>query len=804
MPVVVNQSCFMSIRMGFRSYDGQPCGVVKTGAGVLAIIPLDASVWTSFRHVQLKEGTFALGAQGSGNMSRMDPGLEVTFAGNASLTIEKDLAMPGLCIFETGAAVNGAHRLTGRNDNGYRVGTLTVTGSPRVDSQTFTGTIEGGVGFIWSPSEARKTFVFSGTSSKSTTTNLLSVTRGTVRLTSGATFTALRALNLSGGAETAFTVDTPPATTFHATSLTLETGEETLKLAAGVKLTFDTLSVNGAVLPTGVYRSATGLGAATAVNWITGGGYVCVGGADIDLPAAATGSATGTWTANGGSNTAVGNAANWGEVGNTVLPDLTGGTLDATFSAGSAAALDRVASLHGVTLAAPGAFAFTSSGDFFAALGAGGITTSGGGRAYTLGWPLFLNADQTWQVATGDTLNVGGTVAGAGALMIKGGGTLNLDAPGEMGPVTISNVTVNVNADNAFGSVGDPVKINFNASKLTLNGVTLGRGFSDTAAQDKTDNIYVTANTDNVIEGDFSFPTAATVVWNLGANSSLRFKGSLRRQTTNWCYFRGDGGTLYFDAPLVINPIGSAFGIGANKTVYFKAPSNEFGNVWFWIQGSNNRIYTTVPYAITTSSGNIRDNGGYTGNVWDMCGCDQGAKNLGFPKGGFTVTSASPATLHHVGNPRTADVSDITNKVVFAGAVNLSYDGTRYHMCNATSTSTGMVQVTSGTLAFGPAGKWPAAAKAAVTGGTLKLENKEVFGKETDMELATTGATVALDYDGVMYMRNLAVGGDEKAAGTYGAVGNASVPAGNRLSCFTGTGRILFLGNNRGTFMFFR
>ena len=77
-------------------------------------------------------------------------------------------------------------------------------------------------------------------------------------------------------------------------------------------------------------------------------------------------------------------------------------------------------------------------------------------------------------------------------------------------------------------------------------------------------------------------------------------------------------------------------GIGEKKTLYFNAPSNEFGNVWFWIMGNNNRIYTTVPYAITTSSGNIRDNNRYSGNVWDMCGCDQGAKNLGFPNGGFT------------------------------------------------------------------------------------------------------------------------------------------------------------------------
>ena len=337
MPVVVNQNAFMSIRIGFRSYDGQPCGVVKTGAGVLAIIPLANSAWTGFRYVTLKEGTFALGAQGAGDMSLLDPGLELTFSGNASLTIEKNLSMPGLCIFETGAAVNGAHRLTGRNDNGYKVGTLTVTGSPRVDVQTFTGAIEGGVGFTWSPDSATKTFVFSGTSSKSTTTNQLSVTRGTVRLADGATFTALHALNLSGGAETRFEVRGVPATAFHATNLVLSTGNERVCVAPGAVLSFDAASVGGTPLPDGVYCSRTSTGY-TPVDWMVGGGLVRVGDVPITLPPVSGTSVAGNWTANGGSDTAVGNAANWGEAGNTVLPDLADGSLAASFAAGSAAA----------------------------------------------------------------------------------------------------------------------------------------------------------------------------------------------------------------------------------------------------------------------------------------------------------------------------------------------------------------------------------------------------------------------------------------------------------------------------------
>ena len=143
---------------------------------------------------------------------------------------------------------------------------------------------------------------------------------------------------------------------------------------------------------------------------------------------------------------------------------------------------------------------------------------------------------------------------------------------------------------------------------------------------------------ETVFTGSFietvDFPEAPTVNWSFGANSSLRVKGSIKRHATNWCYF-GNNGTLYLDGPLKMDG-GSAFGIAADKTVYFNALSNDFGGVWFWFQGNNGRIFTTVPYAVTTDAP-FRNHNGYNGIVWDMCGCDQGVKNIGF-SGNFTVT----------------------------------------------------------------------------------------------------------------------------------------------------------------------
>ena len=112
------------------------------------------------------------------------------------------------------------------------------------------------------------------------------------------------------------------------------------------------------------------------------------------------------------------------------------------------------------------------------------------------------------------------------------------------------------------------------------------------------------------------------------------------------------------------------------------------------------------------------------------------------------------------------------------------------------------MQVAKGTFALGPAGSWTNATKAVVTGGKLKLENKTALGEGTALEIAASGATVALDYTGLMRIGRLSVGGDDLRMGVYGAANNASVPASHRLPCFAGTGRVI-VGYD-GTLLIFR
>lgn len=292
IPLVVNADAitlFASAAVGHQgdisSTDGRRFTVRKKGGGLWAL-QSQANAYTGFRRLELYEGRVSLGWQGFGVGTSFPENLDIVFAGeNTSLRCNRDATLRGAVIAETAAAVNRAHRLGAHGDSGdVHVGekavTLALVGEPAADSR-FTGVLEAPLSLLWGPANAR-TFTFAGASSANTTTNALTVTNGTVRLAEGATFTALGTLALMGGAATGFRVEAPPAQPFHAKALVLETGAERLFLEGGVKIAVDAATVGGADLPAGVYH-ATGVAGGTGAAWIAGGGYLCVGGADVVL-----------------------------------------------------------------------------------------------------------------------------------------------------------------------------------------------------------------------------------------------------------------------------------------------------------------------------------------------------------------------------------------------------------------------------------------------------------------------------------------------------------------------------------------
>ncbi len=777
------------------STDGHAFTVRKKGSGLLAL-QSKTNTYTGFRRLELYEGRVSFSWQSYGNGTSFPDDLSIVFAGKGtSLRCNIDTTLRGAVISETAAATG--HRM-GCQDSNKSTVTLALVGEPAADSR-FTGILEAPLSLLWGPANAR-TFTFASSNSVSVTTNTLTVTNGTVRLAEGATFTQLGALVLKGGETTGFRVEAPPAQAFHAETLTLETGLERVYLEAGVKLAVDAATVAGATLPAGVYHAA-GVVGGTSVAWISGGGYLCVGDVDIALPVESGDTTTARWTAGGGADRALGTAANWE---NATLPDLTAGSLVATFAAGTGAALDRSPNFKGLALETPGAFALTA-GDAaaFAALGSRGLATAGTGRTYDIGWPLYLSAPQQWTIGAGDTVNLVATLNGASSLSITNAGTLNVRAAQAFGGVvSLSGGTVNIDADGAFGeSTTQPLAVNMAATTLNLNGVTLKRPFK---WQGGKAILTLPAGTANTVAADVDFSVNNERDVNFGAGASLRIAGDWSHGN-NWSYCKGlsaeEPASVTVEGRLDVTG-GGGFAVQDALSLTLLSPSNNLGGVWLWMMGANCRLYTQAPFAFTAKAGTLTQKmlaQNVENALWDLCGFDQALAQMSTGSG-LTITSATPATLHLVTDGYQFS-GWLTNACCFAGAAALSFEGTDETRLAGTSTSTGVVQVTKGTLTFTKNGSWANASEAVVKGGTLKLEQNAVFGPATTLRIEGDTGRIALDYAGRMRLKALVLDGEEQTFGTYGAAGSG---AAFTLPQFTGTGVILAGTAPAATILVFR
>ena len=788
--ITINASSSYGHRADIYSTDGRAFTIRKTGSGLLGLQceTSGRNKYTGFRHVEIHGGKFSFSWQKWGVGDSFPQDLDICYMEkNTYLQCSVDTTLRGAVIREASAAANQTHYLGAQASD--ETPTLTLAGDPAADSR-FTGVLQDPLSLTWAPENAERSFTFSGASSKNLTKGTLTVNNGVVVLKDGATFTQLGTLALDGEGA-CFRVESAPATAFHADTLTVASGVERLYIEGGVKIAVDTLQVGGQSLPAGVYHSADNA-CGTGVAWITGGGYLCVGGADVVLPTESAETTAGLWTAGGGSDTAVGTAANWDGQG---LPDLASGSLNATFAAGSAATLDRDAHFKGVAFNAPGAgFALTraAGSSWVNYLGSLGLSTAGGtGKTYTLAAPTYLVAPQTWTVGSKDVLDVNAPLVGQSTLTVANAGTVNVNAGGVFsGPVSISGGTVNVNADGAFGeSLANPVEIDFSTTKFNLNGVTLKRGIKSLGGG----RVDFPANTENVIEGVCDFTRDDTVNIVLGAGATLRVKKGWARGTTMWDYFKGSSasqpGTIHFDGPMTYVR-GAANGLDGNLNAYFNAADNGCGTVWLWVKNSHNHVHTTVPYAFRADVNGhqniIRADAAGEDTVFDLCGNDQSLFGFG-ASANVTVTSATPATLAVITTADNQHMSGCyTNSACWAGAANLLFGGTKFICLKATSTSTGTVTVTAGRLEFLPTGAWPNASEVVAKGGMLKLGNKAAVGKETTLKV-TTGATVDLAYAGAMKLKAIELDGEVMPKGVYG--GSAS-SASSKLACFTGTGTI--------------
>lgn len=638
-------------------------------------------------------------------------------------------------------------------------------GTPGLNPTVFGGTFVSTAGLKWNPDSSDAVLVLSN--GVSTTKGDVVVSKGTVRLVSGATFTALSRLSIA--TDCAFEVARGAGVGFHAARLDLADATARLSVDFGV-MAFDKVFLDGEELSAGVYTAET-------TPWLSGGGYVLVGGAT--LPVAAE-----NWWRSVDENDPV-LAAN-------VATNYTGIALS-----GAAAAL-------------------TAGAGSTVVLGAQGLTTAGEGVGYGYAWPTYLADTQTWTIGGGDTVTLSDDFFSPANVTWKkeGTGTLVFEGPRTYaGNLVVSNGMIIARGDDSLGSASGSVT--FEVTSPTQKGVLkiLPEEGKNEVSFHRPITFHYAVDGEH---GDFMILPENTTVnfhgamqtsdkarhsgpgypchWNYSCPSSttVHWYGGMHAQLNHGF----PGGHHYIHKALTG---GDRFHLSGNAQVELLAPNNSVGSATGNI--SSGTLFTRVPYALDGKVGQNRVLVVGGGTI-DLCGNDQALSVLRMTSG--RITSERPALMRIRGNWALASGNGgypvtVSNTVICTGAAGLSMERTVYPLViSGVSSTTGAVQVVQGDLVLRPTAVWTNASEVVVQGGTLKVESRTAaqgpaFGRQVAVRLSSAGT---LDLDSGFKAFSLEIDGVSQKRGTYGS--SASDAMYKLDSCFAGTGVISVLGDGKG------
>ncbi len=701
-------------------------------------------------------------------------------------TIHADgLVLKNSAIIETNGVANTGHSISADYE-----AQISFTGTPKVNPMVFSGQFAKKAGLTWSPASADYTFVCSNATS--TTTGRMSVEKGTLKLVTGATFTALTELSVSAGA--VFDVDAVSGAGFSAASLTLGDVTAKLKLAAGVQLTFNAATLAAAAMAPGVY-SADGANGTRAAAWIEGPGTVNV----LTGPANAD-----TWVGGDAGGDATSLDGNW-QMG--VAPDFAAGDLLATFAAGgSSATLTGEAKFDGLVLKnafGGSAFTFASGAGAAAEIGATGLTVLDAMAAttWTVNWPLSLAKAQAWSVGANNTVNLAGGISGESAVTVDNAGTIGLAAPStHTGALTLNSGTYNVSSGNALGAASRTVSFDHSKAKFNFSGTTVQSAPMDSGAFVNTEPsaafMTFADNSDTTFKGKIQWIGEAKM--SLGKNATATFAGGIQAVLSavySHLYLTGSGTLVVTNQPF--NAARQLYvKSGQSPTVDFRVTNNRIsGDDWCEFYGG--KLFTRVANAFQADQ--LLRLGSTT---WDLCGTDQRVGVLATSEQGqgSAIKSDGPATLSIASNRDPTGQGGV-NRVdcaVFSGKVSLVKNGVGTHAIGVESPTEGSIEVQKGVLRMTSSGKWPNCVRVTVSGGTLRIQNEQAFGEKAVWSVAST-AVVDLDNVGTNACDYLYVDGGRSCGGVYGAVGSG---AACEVSWITGTGFLKV--PERGTAVFLR
>ena len=816
--------------------------LVKRGAGLLDIAA-GGNRWNTSTAgagrpevpVKIEAGTARLVFAATSH----DIAVPLTFAGDTAKIIIDALASnhtesKGGLGFGTGYIAETAAVTGGKHSIESQFGSVLGFYGAAPATQTFSGCLTGNVVFEFKPTTASE-FVFS--KGVSTTTGSMTIVKGTVRVTDGATFPNIGNVTINTGA---IMIEEEGAAAFPKAAFQIYNGGK-IGAAAGCRVAIRTLSKDGAAIAAGVYkRQGSTLAEGTEATWVAGDGLVVVGS-----PAEAAAEAV-TWTGAANDGGCASTASNW----STPPQSLTDGSASITTDIGGYAHFlaDSDIWVKGFSFAKQH-FEIGAAEGKELRIGSGGFTNPGNGEIYVgLGsapGDIVLAADQTWDPGSGHII-INGPVKtlGTAKLTVSGKGTtqlrLNAATPDWNNAVLVDNMIAKFNASNAFGSSkGTPVTILHNGrdnSPTFANGVEVNRPLvladRSVASQGRT-TVTIPANATVTFNAPVVTSNRTEVAFVANAGSRVVFNDLFMSRNNVWV---SGSGTLVFNGPF--HTCFRFYPNGFTGTIELHSTGNRFNGLMgdYWTAGT---IKTMVPYAFTAQNPRrVTASSDTTNNpidqdtrsflfmkgadaTLDLCGNDQIFGDMSVTAG--TITSETPATLYMDFTTRVVTEWDTgwrsrADKATYTGAVNYSKWGQLPRWFMAASTSTGIVEVAEGMITFcsgtvnplnlnptgtaldydAPArGSWRNASAVVIKGGKMVFEHSEAVGRHTDVrfeKMNNAHGKLRLESGVRQQVGYLYIDGVKQQTGSYGSTSSSATHQDDTL--FEGEGVIEVTGDS--------
>ena len=611
------------------------------------------------------------------------------------------------------------------------------------------------------------------------------VSSGVLRFGEGAGVTSLSSITVAAGA-TLEVSNGIASDTFGCGLVVEDGGHVEIEDEEGVRaIVFNSLVTNGVAVVNGRYK-------ASDLDFLSGECILVVGTGELPVEPETT---VASWTAGGGADTSVKTSANWGGT----LPDLSSGSLVATFPVGAEATIPagETVTFKGIVIQKP--FRISSGGDgSVMKLGSEGVKVTAAGSTFTNAVATAITRSQVWENAGGAT----NFLAAAGVVSCDWATLETLTMTGGCFVVNSSNpglCNVDYYADiHAYADVplgGKHVTANAReANKVVYcHGVTFSNNFAVAISnwQNSKYNLFTIVDGRNFFCGKVTSSHPNGHYWrfadnntqqNIDESTSVTFKGGYATSYSpgnEYSQFSSyHNGTINIeDTPMDVARMYVGWPTFYKQVLNLNVSSNATTRGIHLLR--NAELNTAAPYALyATDNGQsgvlLNDNA-----KWTLSG-DQGVNVFAGITNTATVTSSAGSTLHlrddrlntvypnenstvsQSTDTRTfvCDVSLSgtkvqTNKVVFAGDVCFSKEGVLDHYMEGASTSTGSVSVKGGKLVF-TTGSWRNASSVNVSnGGKIEIQNAAAFmrtvpfaftGESTDgMCVIPSGVTLRID-----------------------------------------------------------